>query len=70
MLGGHATSAEALIAHMRTDKKVHDGKLTFILARGIGDALVCRDVAEDDLRTLLEDALATAATPSPAAAGA
>jgi 3-dehydroquinate synthase len=60
VLAGRGTSADALIAHMRGDKKVRDGQLTFILARGIGEAFVCRDVAEDDLRALLDAALAAA----------
>jgi 3-dehydroquinate synthase len=60
VLTGRGTCAEALIAHMRTDKKVRDGRLTFILVRGNGDAFVCRDVAEDDLRVMLKDALAVA----------
>ena len=38
--------AEALLAHMRHDKKVQDGRLTFILARGIGAAFVCDTVDE------------------------
>lgn len=52
---GNASSTDALIAHMRQDKKVSDGKLTFILSRGIGDAFISREVPEDALReTLLE----------------
>ena len=35
---------------MRQDKKVRDGQLTFILARGIGDAFITREVARDDVR--------------------
>lgn len=31
------------------DKKVEGGKLTFVLARGIGKAFVCRDVREQDV---------------------
>jgi 3-dehydroquinate synthase len=48
----HANPAD-LIEHMRQDKKVEDGKMTFILARGIGDAFITRDVAVDDLEQLL-----------------
>lgn len=32
------------------DKKVENGKLTFVLVRGIGQAFVCRDVEEEDVR--------------------
>lgn len=47
--------AEDLIARMATDKKVADGKLTFILARGIGDAFITRDVARAALTEMLMD---------------
>jgi 3-dehydroquinate synthase len=57
-LDGHDTSADRLLEHMRTDKKVRDGRLTFILARGIGRASVCRDVRDDDVRALLEARMA------------
>jgi 3-dehydroquinate synthase len=43
---------------MRGDKKAADGKLTFILARGIGKAFVSREVDETVLRGLLDDAVA------------
>jgi 3-dehydroquinate synthase len=43
-LAGGAWSAARLIDHMGRDKKVADGKLTFILARGVGRAFVARDV--------------------------
>jgi 3-dehydroquinate synthase len=39
--------ADRLLAHMHADKKVRDGKLTFILARGIGQAFVARDVPSE-----------------------
>ena len=44
---------ERLLAHMRRDKKVRDGKLTFILAREIGDAFIARDVPETAVRDFL-----------------
>ncbi|MDP3854282.1 3-dehydroquinate synthase [Phenylobacterium sp.] len=42
-----ATSFDAgkLVRHMGQDKKAEDGKLTFILARALGDAFVAKDVA-------------------------
>lgn len=49
--------AARLIEHMRSDKKAAGGKLTFILARGIGQAFVSRDVEEEPLRDLLDDAI-------------
>ena len=50
--------AARLIEHMRGDKKAADGKLTFVLAHGIGKAFVTRDVDETALRGLLDDAIA------------
>ena len=49
-------SADALIAHCGQDKKAEGGTLTFVLARGIGDAFVAKDVDRAALRTfLIED---------------
>lgn len=56
---GDLPDAEGLIALMAQDKKVLDGKMRFILARGIGEAFVTSDVPRDVLKRLLEDALAT-----------
>jgi 3-dehydroquinate synthase len=42
---------------MGQDKKVVDGQLRFILARGIGDAFVTGDVPRDAVLTVLQDAL-------------
>lgn len=42
-----------LITHMMQDKKVSGGRLTFVLARDIGDAFITRDVSHDDLKRLL-----------------
>jgi shikimate kinase/3-dehydroquinate synthase len=50
---GRPFSAEALLGHMRRDKKVRDGALTLILAHGIGAAVVRRDIPEDRVRALL-----------------
>jgi 3-dehydroquinate synthase len=43
-LAGHPFRAERLVAHMAQDKKAEDGALTFILARGIGDAFVAKGI--------------------------
>jgi len=51
-------TADKLLDHMSRDKKVENGKLTFILTRGIGGAFITRDVGETDIRTLLDDWLA------------
>ena len=50
--------AARLIDHMRGDKKAEDGRLTFVLANGIGKAFVSRDVDERVLHGLLDDAIA------------
>jgi len=42
--GSPSPDAAALMAIMGQDKKVRDGRLTFILVRGIGAAFVSRDV--------------------------
>ena len=54
---GDLPGSEALIALMGQDKKVVDGKLRFILARGIGQAFVADDVPDDTVRAVLDDAL-------------
>jgi 3-dehydroquinate synthase len=50
--------ASRLVAHMQHDKKKSGGTLPFILARGIGQAFVARDVALPDVEALLADDLA------------
>ncbi|MDO8288051.1 MAG: 3-dehydroquinate synthase [Parvibaculum sp.] len=52
-ISGTLPDADGLIALMGQDKKVQDGKLTFILARGIGEAFITRDVDTNALRELL-----------------
>jgi 3-dehydroquinate synthase len=54
---GELPGAEALLALMGQDKKVVDGKLRFILARGIGEAFVAEDVPPGLVTALLKDAL-------------
>jgi 3-dehydroquinate synthase len=55
---GDLPGAEALLALMAQDKKVVDGRLRFILARGIGAAFVAKDVPGAAVTSLLADALA------------
>ena len=54
---GDLPDAGALIALMAQDKKVLDGQLRFIMARGIGEAFVTSDVDAGILRAVLHDAL-------------
>ncbi|WP_370445237.1 3-dehydroquinate synthase [Oceanibium sediminis] len=58
-IAGALPGPDALIDLMRQDKKVRDGAITFILARGIGEAFVARDVDLAPVRAVLVDALAT-----------
>ena len=56
-IDGALPSAEALVDLMAQDKKVVDGQLRFILARGIGQAFVTSDVDRADVVNLLNDYL-------------
>ena len=49
---------EAILAAMRQDKKVERGRLTFILAKGIGASFIAKDIAESQVRDFLSDELA------------
>lgn len=55
---GDLPDADRLLDLMAQDKKVIDGRLRFILARGIGEAFVADDVDRDAVRAVLGDALA------------
>jgi 3-dehydroquinate synthase len=57
-VAGQSWSSNALINHMRRDKKVRDGRIAFILARGIGDAFIADDVLLKDVEALLDNAIA------------
>jgi 3-dehydroquinate synthetase len=53
-----ARRADRLLELMAQDKKVAAGRITFILARGIGQAFVARDVELAEVRALLEQSVA------------
>ncbi|MDX8352047.1 3-dehydroquinate synthase [Cognatiyoonia sp. IB215182] len=55
---GDLPDAAGLLDLMGQDKKVLDGKLRFILARGIGEAFITSVVPRDAVMSVLEDALA------------
>jgi len=57
-IAGELPDADALLLLMGQDKKVVDGQLRFILARGVGQAFVTANVPRDAVRDLLADALA------------
>ena len=57
-IDGDLPDALALMDLMGQDKKVVDGQLRFILARGIGSSFVSSEVQPEVLRGVLDDALA------------
>jgi len=52
---GKSWEAKALLSHFAKDKKVKDGKVTFVLARGIGQSFLCREVETPMVLSVLED---------------
>jgi len=58
-IDGDMPDAQALLDLMAQDKKVMDGRLHFVLVRGIGKAFVTPDVPRDQVLKLLTDALAS-----------
>ena len=54
---GTPWNPRTLLDHMRRDKKVRDGQMTFVLARGIGQAFLCREVATRDILATLENSI-------------
>ena len=53
---GRRLSAASLIAHMQRDKKMRDGRLGFVLVRGVGEAFTSRDVPQAAVASVLRDA--------------
>ena len=55
-VAGYPFDADALVRHMGQDKKAEGGRLTFILARALGEAFVAKDVDAGAIRDfLIED---------------
>lgn len=50
---GDKPGIDAMMSLMAQDKKVRQGKLTFILARGIGEAYIAHDVPDAEVRAFL-----------------
>jgi 3-dehydroquinate synthase len=50
---GHPFKAAALARHMAQDKKAEGGRLTLVLARGLGQAVVAKDLDELAVREFL-----------------
>src|SRR3546814_14136395 len=51
---GVTASGRRLVEHMMHDKKMEGGKLPFLLARGIGETFLARDVALDSVAAFLD----------------
>ncbi len=54
---GDLPDAQTLLHHIAQDKKVSRGKLTFILARDIGDTFVAKDVPASEVTAFLNEKL-------------
>jgi len=52
---GRRFSVARLLRHMQHDKKMRDGKLAFVLTRGIGQAFTSRDVPPEAVSAVLRD---------------
>jgi 3-dehydroquinate synthase len=57
-LAGRRLSVASLLDHMRHDKKIKDGRLTFVLTREIGKAFLSDEVGLDCVEDLLVTAVA------------
>lgn len=56
LASAHVTAdGAALVAHMLHDKKMTAGTLPFLLARGIGQTFLSKDVALDDVAAFLDE---------------
>ncbi len=58
LVNGMAMAADRLLAHMANDKKVAAGRITFILAKGIGHAFQSREVPPEVVLAVLQRAIA------------
>ena len=54
VMGANEWNTQRLIDHMHHDKKVRDGKITFVLVRGIGQAFISHDVDLKSVEHLLD----------------
>ncbi|MGM0562158.1 MAG: 3-dehydroquinate synthase [Pseudomonadota bacterium] len=60
-LAQRSWTPEVLLEHMRKDKKVADGRMTLVLARGIGQAFLTQEVREEDILQLLAEEISQTA---------
>ncbi len=61
-----AATADALVEAMAQDKKVRDGALTFILARGIGQSFIAPGIDRSEVRAFLQTSSPPNCAPDPA----
>jgi 3-dehydroquinate synthetase len=54
---GLKARAEDILSAMRQDKKVDRGRLTFILARGVGESIIAPDIDERSVLGFLKEDL-------------
>ena len=52
---GPKPEIDEILGHMRHDKKAQGGRMTFILARGLGHAFISREVPEEAVRAVLAE---------------
>jgi shikimate kinase/3-dehydroquinate synthase len=55
---GLDAAPDAILSAMRQDKKVERGRLTFILARGVGESFIAKNVGEGEVAAFLDGELA------------
>ena len=54
---GFSFDIDKLIEHMKVDKKMSAGNLVFVLAQGIGQSFLSKDVSMNDVKAVLENAM-------------
>ena len=54
-IAGGLSDVDELMHHIAQDKKVKRGRLTFVLARGIGQSFIADDVPPEEVRAFLSD---------------
>jgi 3-dehydroquinate synthase len=58
-LPGKTWDPARLVAHMSSDKKVRDGRIAFVVAGGIGRAMLSRDIPASEAAAVLGEMFAT-----------
>lgn len=58
-IAGEPPATDAILEHMQRDKKVRDGTVRFVLAKGIGEALEGLDADMGEVRSVIEQSRAS-----------